>query len=144
MPHGAMLDEGAGRRAWVVDADLMGASAVAAALRRLGYEATISAPSVGLPERLAGERPALVLVNLAMPGDAGPGLIRAVRSLAGGAELVILGYAGHVERAALAAGRQAGADGVAANSAVRGSLGEVLRHLTPGVCRSVDGGSAEG
>jgi CheY-like chemotaxis protein len=114
-------------RALLIEENLMFSAMVEPALRRLGYDVRTVAPG---PAAAAIDRdaPDLVLINLTSRNSA-PDLIRSLRSLPGGGELAIVGYAGHVEREFLQAGREAGADLVVPNSALRTALPKVLEKL---------------
>lgn len=115
--------------ALVVDENLMFAMMVEPQLRRLGHRVQTLSGGADLAHRIAAATPDLVLVNLTSERINGPELIRTLRGREETAATPIVGYAGHVERAYFAAGRDAGADLVVPNSAVRASLAEVLAKL---------------
>lgn len=119
------MNEGA--LAVVADGNLIFASMAEAGLRRLGYRTRVlpDGPDVAAEvERLA---PDLVLVNLSSPG--GMELLRQLRARPRLAATPVIGYAGHVERERFREGREAGADLVVPNSAIRKALPEVLARL---------------
>lgn len=99
------------------------------ALRRLGYQVRTLGGGEGLVGRIAAAQPALVLVNLTSTRFPGAETVRELRSRAELAGVGIVGYAGHVERSFFQEGREAGADLVVPNSAIRKALPEVLAKL---------------
>lgn len=111
----------------LVEDNLMFALRVTPGLQRLGYQVRTVAAGTGAVDRIAIAEPTLLVISLAGRGAAE--LIRAVRGRDALASLPVLGYAGHVERELLQAGRDAGADLVAPNSAVVKALPEVLDKL---------------
>jgi DNA-binding response OmpR family regulator len=115
--------------ALILDDNLMFAMSLEGALRRCGYAPRTLAPGRARLEDLAADLPDLLLVNLTAAAPGGAAFIRSVREHPDLMRLPILGYAGHVETAFLHAGTEAGADVVAPNSAVTGSLPEVLRKV---------------
>lgn len=117
------------KQAALVDDNLMFSAMVEGPLRRLGYRVKTLAGSAAAVEALAELAPELVLVNLTSGRYPAPDLIRAIRAHPRLGRVAIVGYAGHVERHFLQAGREAGADMVVPNSAVRSALPEVLAKL---------------
>jgi len=113
----------------VVDDNLMFAMMVEPQLKRLGYAARTLSGSPSAAAAIAELRPALVVVNLTSTRYPGPALVRELRAREELADTAIIGYAGHVEREFFEAGREAGADLVVPNSAVRASMAEVLEKL---------------
>ncbi len=116
-------------RALLVDDNLMFAMMVEPQLKRLGYAVRTIAGGAAAEEAAAELLPAVVLVNMTSTRFAAADLVRALRARPELAETGIVGYAGHVEREFFLAGREAGADMVVPNSAVRASLAEVLEKL---------------
>ncbi|MBM3458181.1 MAG: response regulator transcription factor [Armatimonadetes bacterium] len=122
-----MAEEGTGAGvAVLVEPNLMSAVAVEGALRRAGYQVR-QQPLSTRPEQIAALNPSLILVSLSVP--AASAWIRGLRACPETRHLAVIGYAGHVETDLLQAGREAGADLAAANSAVTQSLPELLAAL---------------
>jgi CheY-like chemotaxis protein len=117
----------------VVDDNLMFATMVEPALKRLGYQVRTLNGGPSTVEDAARAAPALILVNLDSSRYAGPELVRELRARPQLAGTPLVGYAGHVERHLFQAGRDAGADLVVPNSAIRQSMPEVLAKLQKGV-----------
>ncbi len=117
------------KQAALIDDNLMFTAMVEGPLRRLGYRVKTLAGSAAAVDILAELAPELVLVNLTSGRYPAPDLIRALRAHPQLGKVAIIGYAGHVERHFLQAGRDAGADMVVPNSAVRSALPEVLAKL---------------
>ena len=116
-------------RAVIVDDNLMFAMMIEPQLRRLGYQVrTVSTAPVS-PDVFASPAPDLLVVNMTSTRFSAADLIREVRARPELAKVPVIGYAGHVEREHFQAGRDAGADLVVPNSAVRASLAEVLEKL---------------
>lgn len=113
----------------VLDDNLMFAMMLEPQLRRLGHRVQTLGGGPDLAHRIAAANPDLVLVNLTSTQMNGPEIIRTLRGHPELEATGIVGYAGHVERAYFAAGRDAGADLVVPNSAIRGSLAQVLTKL---------------
>ena len=113
----------------IVDDNLMFAIVVEGALRREGYAVRTLPGGASMADDIAALAPALVFVNLTSARYAGPALVRDLRARPELAGTPIVGYAGHVERDFLQAGRDAGADMVVPNSAVRAAMPEVLAKL---------------
>lgn len=113
----------------LIEDNLMFAMMVEPQLKRLGYRVRTLAPAPDTAEKLAGERPELILVNLTTARVPGPDVVRALRATEALAGVAIVGYAGHVEREYFESGREAGASLVVPNSAIRASLAEVLEKL---------------
>jgi CheY-like chemotaxis protein len=110
----------------LVEDNLMFAMMVEPALKRLGYRVRTLTAAAGAAEKIASGSPALVLVNLTTTRYSGADLVRELRSTPGMEATPIIGYAGHVEREFFQAGKEAGADLVVPNSAIRASLAEVI------------------
>lgn len=123
----------------IVDDNLMFAIVVEGALRREGYTVRTLTGGASTPGDIAALAPALVFVNLTSARYPGPALVRDLRARPELAGTPIVGYAGHVERDFLQAGREAGADMVVPNSAVRAAMPEVLAKLK----RRLAGGAEE-
>ena len=123
------LDEPAGRLAIVVEDNLMVSASIQAALAVAGWESRARPATEACLRELVRERPALLLVNLASVRYPGAPFIRSARASPELAGLPILAYCGHVEVELIRAGREAGADRVAANSAVLRDLASLLRGM---------------
>ena len=130
------------RHAVLLEDNLMATVPLIAALQACGYQVHTEAVAPDLAERIVRLRPQLVVVSLAARRFDPLAVIQAVRRDPAGSALPILAYAGHVERELLQAGLNAGADMVAPNSALRGSLPEVLAGLTRRVRESTPPGPA--
>ncbi|MFN3652301.1 MAG: hypothetical protein ACK47B_22215 [Armatimonadota bacterium] len=113
----------------IADDNLMFAMMAEPALKRCGYRTRTLSGGPGSAARIAAEAPELVLVNLASTRYPGADLIRDLRAEPATAETPVIGYAGHVERDLLQAGRDAGATLVVPNSAISRALPEVLEKL---------------
>jgi CheY-like chemotaxis protein len=113
----------------VVDDNLMFAMMVEPALKRLGYQTETVSGGPSTVQDLAAAPPDLIFVNLASARSGGPDLVRRIRGRPELARTPLVGYAGHVERHLFQAGREAGADLVVPNSAVRKAIPEVLEKL---------------
>lgn len=113
----------------IVDDNLMFAVVVEGALRREGYAVRSLSGGASTPGDIAALAPAIVFVNLTSARYPGPALVRELRARSELAGTPIVGYAGHVETDFLHAGREAGADIVVPNSAVRAAMPEVLAKL---------------
>ena len=112
----------------LVEDNLMFSMMVEPTLKRLGYQTrTLSGPDAAA--QIATLQPAVALVNLTSGRFSGPDLIRGLKAQPELAGVGVIGYAGHVERHFLQAGREAGADLVVPNSALRKALPEVLAKL---------------
>jgi CheY-like chemotaxis protein len=116
-------------RAVVVDDNLMFAMMVEPVLKRLGYHATTLPGNPTTAEEVAALAPEVVFVNLTSSRYSGADLVRDLRSRPALAKTGIVGYAGHVERHFFQAGRDAGADLVVPNSAIRAAIPQVLEKL---------------
>jgi len=123
-----MADE-ASPRAVVVDDNLMFAMMIEPQLKRLGYQARTLSGGPATAQELAASPPDVLFVNLTSTRHPAVELVRELRGRAELAKTGIVGYAGHVERRFFQEGRDAGADMVVPNSAVRASLPEVLAKL---------------
>jgi DNA-binding response OmpR family regulator len=120
--------KGAGERtAVLLEDNLMFGMMVEPALRHAGYSVVTLGGGDRLADRILESAPALVVVNLTSTRFSGAEVIRELRRR--NAAVPVLGYAGHVEREFFAAGRDAGADLVVPNSAMRKALPEVLAKL---------------
>jgi len=116
-------------RAVLVEDNLMFSAMVEPQLRRLGYAVRTLSGGPSTVEQIAEAPPDVLLINLTSNRYVGVELVRALRSRPELAAMGVVGYAGHVEREFFQAGRDAGADLVAPNSAIRASLAAVLEKL---------------
>lgn len=119
------------RKALLLDDNMISSGPVAAGLKSLGYDCRIAAGEAGARSYLAENKPDLVVVYLGCARCDAAGFVRWVRAEYGD-DLPILGYCGHSEVGLIKAGRAAGADLVAPNSAMRGDLDRVLAALAAG------------
>lgn len=117
------------KTAVLVDDNLMFSMMVEGSLRRCGYQVRTVAGGADIVERIEAAAPDLVIVNLTSTRTGGPALVSALRGRSALGRLPIVGYAGHVERQFFVAGKEAGADMVVPNSALKGALPEVLAKL---------------
>jgi CheY-like chemotaxis protein len=116
-------------KAVLIEDNLMFAMMIEPVLRRLDYEVrTVSTAAAGLAA-ISADRPDLVLVNLGSTRFSGGEVVTSIRAHPEFGALPVVGYAGHVERHLFQAGREAGADLVVPNSAIRAALPEVLEKL---------------
>lgn len=113
----------------LVDDNLMFSMMVEGSLRRCGYQVKTLSGAPDTADRIEALAPALVVVNLTSTRSGGPELIRTLRARSGLSRVPIVGYAGHVERQYFVAGKDAGADMVVPNSALKNALPEVLAKL---------------
>ena len=116
-------------RAVIVDDNLMFAMMIEPQLRRLDYHVRTVSTAPAALDALASPTPDLLIVNMTSSRFSAAELIREVRARPELAKVPIVGYAGHVEREHFETGREAGADLVVPNSAVRASLPQVLEKL---------------
>lgn len=117
------------KRAALIEDNLMFGATLESGLKREGFAVRLVPNGKVAVQSILEWQPQLCLVNLASRGFSGAELIKEIRAAEGRAGLKIIGYAGHVEADLLRAGRAAGANLVAPNSAMRSSLAEVLLKL---------------
>jgi CheY-like chemotaxis protein len=96
--------------------DLLFASRIEQALRRLGYRAEFAPDGAALLAQLRASPPALVLVDLAARGVEPVAAIRALKQDPVGREVPVVAFGPHRDTAARMAAQQAGADAVVANA----------------------------
>lgn len=117
------------KTAVLVDDNLMFSMMVEGSLRRCGYQVRTLSGMPDLVDRIEAAAPDLVMVNLTSTRTGGPTLVSTLRGRPALARLPVVGYAGHVERHFFQAGKEAGADMVVPNSALKNALPEVLSKL---------------
>jgi DNA-binding response OmpR family regulator len=117
------------RIAVLLEDNLMFAMSLEPALRQLGYQVRTLGGGADPVDRVVAAQPGLVLVNLTSTRFPGANTVRELRSRSEMAGVGIIGYAGHVERHFFQEGREAGADLVVPNSAIRKALPEVISKL---------------
>ena len=93
---------------------------------RLGLVLRAAKSPEQLERHLAAGAPALAIVDLECDTIDPSAAIKRLRALPDGAALPIVGYAGHTNAAAIAAGREAGAGVVLARSAFTAQLAALL------------------
>lgn len=117
----------------VLDDNLLFSSSLATGLKRLGYEPLLLSDAREAVSRALAAKPCAILVNLSSLAWDAAALVRSLKAAPELAGVPVVGFAGHKEVDRIRAGRDAGCDHVAANSAVAGDLAGVLRHvLAPG------------
>ncbi len=115
----------------LLTADLMTASKVSAAAQRGGYAFETAASSQALIDKAQNQRPALVIVDLTLPGLDIASLVPALRKLEEPPRAIIA-FGPHVHVGRLAAAQQAGCDDVFARGQFHGQLDEILRRNAGG------------
>ena len=105
-----------------VMSDLLFRSKIDDAATRAGMALRVAKSLDQLERHLATSAPALAIVDLECDALDTGAAIRRLRALPEGAQLPIIGYAGHTNTAAIAAGRAAGAGVVLARSAFTAQL----------------------
>jgi len=113
----------------VVMSDLMFRSRIAQVTDRLGLPLRAAKSAEQLERHLASGAPALAIVDLECDTLDPTAAIQRLRALPGGAELPIVGYAGHTNAGAIAAGRAAGAGVVLARSAFTAQLPALVERI---------------
>ena len=106
--------------------DLMFASRIEQALGALGYRVEFITDTPTLVARAQGGAPMLVLVDLAARGIDAPATIAALKGHPATRAIPLLAFGPHLDEAARAAARAAGADAVVANSKLALDLGGLL------------------
>lgn len=117
------------RKAVLIEDNLMFGMMVEPTLKRLGYAVKTLAGGPGTVEGVEGWEPDVVFINLTSTRYTGTDLVRQLRARPALQSVGIIGYAGHVESEYFQTGREAGADLVVPNSAMKSSLPEVLEKL---------------
>lgn len=115
----------------VVMSDLLFRSRIDEAARRVGLELRAAKSLEQLERHLARGAPAIAIVDLEADSPDPVAAIRRLRAIpeGGGAELPIVGYAGHTNVDAIRAGRVAGAGVVLARSAFTAQLSALLARV---------------
>ena len=127
LPFG--MPEVIARPVLVVMSDLMFRSRIAQVTDRLGLPLRAAKSPEQLERHLANGAPALAIVDLECDSLDPSAAIHRLRALPGGAELPIVGYAGHTNADAIAAGRAAGAGVVLARSAFTAQLAAIIERI---------------
>lgn len=113
---------------WYLTADLMFSSRVVSYAERAGHSVVMAPSPTMLADRLkqsSGEAPALVIVDLTLPGLQVEQVVPSLRAAAPTAKL--LAYGPHVYTEQLAAAQVAGCDVVMTNGQFDRSMAELLR-----------------
>jgi DNA-binding NarL/FixJ family response regulator len=110
-------DAGASGVIVALAADLLFASRIRAAARAAGVDAVLFRSAEALLEAALARAPRRVLIDLDARGVDAPALIRALKADARTGASEVVGFVSHVNEAAIAAARDAGADRVLARSA---------------------------
>jgi CheY-like chemotaxis protein len=110
----------------LVMSDLMFRSRIDDVATRLGLTLRAAKSPEQLERHLANGAPALAIVDLECDTIDPVAAIKRLRALPEGAALPIVGYAGHTNAEAIAAGRDAGAGVVLARSAFTAQLAALL------------------
>jgi CheY-like chemotaxis protein len=112
----------------IVDDDLFFPARLEPLLRAAGFGTRVVEAMDGLDAAVAVERPRAVLINLGSRPDR-LAWIKQCKQNAATCNLPVLAYCGHVEVELQRQAREAGADQVAANSAMVERAGEIVRRL---------------
>jgi CheY-like chemotaxis protein len=120
------MPEPQARPVLVVMSDLMFRSRIAQVTDRLALPLRAAKSIEQLERHLAAGAPALAIVDLECDTLDPTAAIQRLRAAPDGASLAIVGYAGHTNAAAIAAGRAAGAGVVLARSAFTAQLPALL------------------
>ncbi len=112
-----------------VMSDLMFRSRIDDVTTRLGLPLRAAKSMEQLERHLANGAPAIAFVDLENDSLDPSAAIQRLRALPDGAALPIVGYAGHTNTEALAAGRAAGAGVVLARSAFTAQLAKLLERI---------------
>jgi len=111
--------------------DLMFATRIESALGYLGYRPLIVKDAAGLLAAAHIQAPALVLVDLAAVGVDVPAAITALKASPVTRAIPLVAFGPHLDEAARAAARAAGADAVVANSKLALDLPGLLARYAP-------------
>jgi CheY-like chemotaxis protein len=126
------MGEQGGPRIVALVGDLFFAVRIRETLRPHGYAVDVVKSAAALGEAVAGEPPALVIVDLAFRALDPPGRIAALKADAATAAIPVLAFGSHLDQAAREAARAAGADRVIANSKLADDLPAlVARYARP-------------
>jgi CheY-like chemotaxis protein len=112
-----------------VMSDLMFRSRIDDVTTRLGLPLRAAKSMEQLERHLANGAPAIAIVDLECDSLDSTAAIQRLRALPDGAALAIVGYAGHTNATAIAAGRAAGAGVVLARSAFTTQLAAMLERV---------------
>ena len=123
------MPDATARPVLVVMSDLMFRSRIAQVTDRLGLPLRAAKSPEQLERHLANGAPALAIVDLECDSLDPSAAIHRLRALPDGAELPIVGYAGHTNADAIAAGRAAGAGVVLARSAFTAQLAAIIERI---------------
>jgi CheY-like chemotaxis protein len=113
----------------LVMSDLLFRSRIDDVATRLGIPLRVAKSIAQLERHLANGMPALAIVDLECEAVDPSAAIQRLRLAPGGAALAIVGYSGHTNSAAIAAGRAAGAGVVLARSAFVAQLPHLLARV---------------
>ena len=120
-------DRAAGPRVVALVHDLFFAVRIRDTLRPFGYRVEVANSEEKLAGALRGDRPALLIVDLAFAAIDPPRRIAALKADEPTRALPVLAFAPHLDHAARKAGQDPGADRLVANS----KLAEDLPELVP-------------
>jgi CheY-like chemotaxis protein len=112
--------------------DLMFATQIEQVLEHLGYAPAFVRDAAALLARAREEPPALVLLDLAARGVDVPAVIQELKADPATGTLPIVAFGPHLDAAAVAAARAAGADTVVANSKLAFDLPGLLARYASG------------
>ena len=115
-----------------VMSDLMFRSRIDDVTTRLGLPLRAAKSMDQLERHLANGAPAIAIVDLECDALDPTAAIQRLRALPDGGALAIIGYAGHTNATAIAAGRAAGAGVVLARSAFTAQLAPMLERVAEG------------
>jgi CheY-like chemotaxis protein len=110
----------------------MFATQIEQVLERLGYTPGFARDAAALLTRARTETPALVLLDLAAQGTDVPAAIRALKADPATSIVPVIAFGPHLDVAAHAAARAAGADAVVANSKLAFDLPGLLARYAAG------------
>lgn len=119
----------------VLETDLWFLSRIRSAASAVGARIDNTSRIDQLVERAVARRPAVVLINMAMPGQDWVTAIRMLKAAAATAAVPIVAFGPHVDTEAQTAARMAGADRVLSNQRFTETLPEVLSRYVPTVGR---------
>jgi DNA-binding response OmpR family regulator len=113
---------------FVVISDLLFRSKIDDAARRSGVPLRVAKSMEQLDRHLGTSTPAVVLVDLEMDGLDAPGMIARLRATAAGANVPVIGFAGHTNVEVIHAARAAGVQ-VMARSAFVAQLPALMDNI---------------
>ena len=112
----------------LITSDLACSSSVTGAAQRAGVELRTALGPTAIEAKLAGEPPALVILDLSTPGTTARELVARLRThLASGGRIIAFGP--HVHTGTLAAAREAGCDLVISRGEFRARVDDYLREV---------------